>query len=70
MSKFQQLTTEDFMETKGGKINHANPWQIFNSKTHKCWADNAAIARTCGRVIVNGWLQHGPWGARQFFIFK
>lgn len=63
MSKFQQLTPEDLMETKGGKIYHATPWQICNSKTHKCWADNAAIARTCGRVIVNGWLQHGPWGA-------
>ncbi len=44
MSKFQQLTPEDLMETKGGKIYHATPWQICNSKTHKCWADNAAIS--------------------------
>ncbi|EHL2495635.1 class II bacteriocin [Enterococcus faecalis] len=30
----------------------------------KCWVDWNKASREIGKIIVNGWVQHGPWAPR------
>ncbi|MFC0690458.1 class II bacteriocin [Enterococcus faecalis] len=30
----------------------------------KCWVDWNKASKEIGKIIVNGWVQHGPWAPR------
>lgn len=30
----------------------------------KCWVDWNKASKEIGKIIVNGWVQHGPWTPR------
>lgn len=32
--------------------------------TQKCWVDWNKASKEIGKIIVNGWVQHGPWAPR------
>ncbi|MDB7359690.1 class II bacteriocin [Enterococcus faecium] len=30
----------------------------------ECWVDWNKASKEIGKIIVNGWVQHGPWAPR------
>lgn len=55
MEKFQKLSSTELVEVIGGKIIRLTPYLLYNTRTHKTYADLGAVWRTTGRTIVNGW---------------
>ncbi|WP_439443063.1 class II bacteriocin [Listeria aquatica] len=29
----------------------------------KCWVDWSKARAAIGKIVVNGWIQHGPWSS-------
>lgn len=61
LSEFKLLDNVELSGINGGKIERITQWLLYNTQTHKYFADNSAIMGTTGQTIVNGWLEHGPW---------
>lgn len=62
MSKFCELTNDDLSKVNGGKIIRLTKYVLYNTKTHKTIADNNAILGQLGQTMVNGWVEHFPYG--------
>ncbi|MEX0379803.1 hypothetical protein AB3K25_09885 [Leuconostoc sp. MS02] len=55
-NNFQGMNNQQLSEVSGGKIIRVTQWQLYNTTTHKYFADNSAIMSTTGRTVVSGWF--------------
>lgn len=60
MKRFKELSVEEMRQVKGGKY-YGNG--VYCNK-EKCWVDWNKAQGEIGKIIVNGWVNHGPWAPR------
>lgn len=61
MKNFEELNIKELEQVSGGKVTKYPNGLYCDSVSHRCYVDwNEAIA-SIGKIVVNGWLEHGPW---------
>lgn len=62
---FQELSTEELQTSFGGSVIKVAPatycTNVPGQNRAKCWVDWREAGPYVGKIIVNGWVQHGPW---------
>ena len=62
LEKFEVLNSEMLASVEGGKkvVSMGNGMYCYDG-TLKCWSNPSEIWGIAGKVIVNGWINYGPW---------
>ncbi|WP_273450542.1 leucocin A/sakacin P family class II bacteriocin [Streptococcus ferus] len=65
IAQFEVLDAATLEKTKGGKkvVSIGNGIYCYDG-TSKCWSNSSEIWGATGKVIVNGWVNYGPWAPR------
>ncbi|WP_436667431.1 leucocin A/sakacin P family class II bacteriocin [Latilactobacillus sakei] len=61
MNNYSAINELELKSIKGGKITHYANGVSCNTKTGTCSVNWNQAASGIGKIIVNGWAQHGPF---------
>lgn len=61
MKDIKELTLLESQNINGGKISYYANGVYCDSKTGKCGVDWGKARGKIGKIIVNGWVENGPW---------
>ncbi|NFG42501.1 bacteriocin leader domain-containing protein [Clostridium botulinum] len=64
MKNFRGLNLKELQEVSGGKVTKYPNGVSCDSDTGKCSVDWSEARAGVGQIVVNGWLENGPWAHR------
>ncbi|AGX41983.1 class II bacteriocin [Clostridium saccharobutylicum] len=64
MKKIKELKVEELQEISGGKVTKYPNGLYCDDSTGHCHVDWSEATSSIGQIVVNGWVQNGPWSHR------